>query len=79
MFKRVWKAFDGIFDAFDADMKEMEDDNNQRMERLKKRLDEKLPEGTESETVREEEVKPDGTRITRVFTRTVSKTTTKKP
>lgn len=79
MFKRMWKAFDGIWDAFDADMKEMEEDNNKRMEGLRKRLDEKLPDGTESETIREEEVKPDGTRITRVFTRTVSKTTTKKP
>jgi hypothetical protein len=70
MFSRLWKAFDGLFDAFDADMKEMEDDNNRRMENLKKRLDEKLPDGTESETIREEETKPDGTRITRVITKT---------
>lgn len=75
MFKRLWKAFDGVWDAFDADMKDIEEN----LDGLGKRLDAKLPEGTESETVREEEVKPDGTRITRVFTRTVSKTTIKKP
>lgn len=79
MFNRLWKAFDGIWDAFDADMKEMEDDNKKRMKDLGKRMDEmKNTNGaSESETMREEEVKPDGTRITRVFTRTVS--TTKKP
>lgn len=73
MFKRMWKAFDGIWDAFDADMKEMEEDNS-RMEGLKKRMGEmKGTDGaSESETIREEEVRPDGTRITRVFTRTVA-------
>lgn len=76
MFKRIWKAFDGIWDAFDADMKEMEEDNNQRMEGLKKRMDQMKNADGASESIREEEVRPDGTRVTRVFTRTVS--TTKK-
>jgi hypothetical protein len=68
----MWKAFDNLWDSFDADMKEMEEDNNRRMKNLIDKAGEPLPDGTTSETVREEEVKPDGTRITRVTTRTRS-------
>ena len=80
MFKRMWKAFDNLWDSFDADMKEMEEDNNRRMKNLIDKAGEPLPDGTTSETVREEEIKPDGTRITRVTTRTrsVSVSTKKK-
>lgn len=70
MFKRLWKAVDGLWAAFDADMAEMDAKITD--------LSSKDVRG-DTETLREEEIKPDGTRITRVFTRTVSTAPAKDP
>jgi hypothetical protein len=67
MFKKFWKAFDNLFEAMDEDLDEMHADNMKRMEALKNKVH---PEGTTSETIHEEEIRPDGTRIKRTITTT---------
>lgn len=67
MFSRVWAAFNNVFDAFDDDLEEMEADNKRRMANLVDRA------GVITETIVEDEVKPDGTRIKRTITTTRSK------
>lgn len=67
MLSRVWAAFNNVFEAFDDDLDEMEADNTRRMEKLLERA------GIITETIVEEEIKPDGTRIKRTIITTRSK------
>ena len=58
LFRRTWKAFDAMRAALDADFAELDASFGT----------EPLPEGATEQTTREEETRPDGTRIVRTQT-----------
>lgn len=62
MLKKTWELFDQMFATFDAEMAD-----------AFKTFDEKKPGDGVVEEVREEETRPDGTRVVRVTKRRVTK------
>lgn len=64
MLKKTWELFDQMFEAFDAEMAD-----------AFKVVDGRTPSDSGVEEVREEEIRPDGTRVVRVTKRSrVTKT-----